>query len=160
MAKPIKNQGTYSAETQFSLHAYQNSLPIPEVIDTAKRDHITLQVRQTSQFLGLYDSNGNPLYTTVWGYGTGQTATYPGPTILAYEDHPVTVNWQNKLPTTGHLLPIDTTIHLAEPSTHTLAAGFVPIVTHLHGGHNDSQVRRPARSVVHPEWWARSHRPS
>ena len=88
MAKPIKNQGTYSAETQFSLHAYENSLPIPEVIDTAKRDHITLQVRQTSQFLGLYDFNGNPLYTTVWGYGTGQTATYPGPTILAYEDHP------------------------------------------------------------------------
>ena len=47
MAKPIKNPGTYSAETQFSLYAYENSLPTPEVIDTAKRDHITLQVRQT-----------------------------------------------------------------------------------------------------------------
>ena len=84
-------------------------------------------------------SNGNPLYTTVWGYGTGRNATYPGPTILAYKDHPVTVSWQNKLPRTGHLLPIDTTIHIANPQTHPLSAGFVPIVTHLHGGHNDLQ---------------------
>ena len=139
MPNPVNTQGTYSAKTQFSSHAYENSLPIPEVIDTAKRDHIVLQVRQVDQFLGLYDLNGNPLYTAVWGYGTGQTATYPGPTILAYEDHPITVIWQNKLPTYGHLLPVDTTIDLADPLTHSLAAGFVPIVTHLHGGHNDLQ---------------------
>ncbi len=52
MAKPIKNQGTHSAETQFSLHAYQNSLPIPEVIDTAKRDHLRSCTR-LNPLLGL-----------------------------------------------------------------------------------------------------------
>ena len=30
-------------------------LPIPDVIDTSKRKHITLQVQQVDQFLGLYD---------------------------------------------------------------------------------------------------------
>jgi spore coat protein A, manganese oxidase len=40
------------------------------------------------------------------------------------------------LPVDGHLLPIDTSIHLAEPVRRSLDDGFVPIVTHLHGGHN------------------------
>jgi spore coat protein A len=48
------------------------------------------------------------------------------------------VNWQNKLPVDGHLLPVDTSLHIAEPLRRTLEEGFTPIVTHLHGGHNDS----------------------
>ncbi|ACA16413.1 multicopper oxidase type 2 [Methylobacterium sp. 4-46] len=139
MSRKRDTYGTYSAQMQFTQHAYQNSLPIPQTIDTATRDHITLQVRQTNQFLGLYDSFGNIIETTVWGYGTGQTVTYPGPTILAYENHPVTVTWQNKLPKTGHILPVDTSINIADSNTHPLSSGFVPIVTHLHGGHNDSK---------------------
>ncbi|MDB5570997.1 MAG: multicopper oxidase type 2 [Hyphomicrobiales bacterium] len=126
------------ADALYAEHAFQNALPTPRTIDTAKRSHVTLQVQEISQFLGLYDEDGHKLLTTVWGYGAGQTATYPGPTILAYQDHPVTVNWQNKLPVTGHLLPVDDAIHLADPPDHSLADGFVPIVTHLHGGHNDS----------------------
>jgi spore coat protein A len=125
----------------FAEHAFENALPIPGVIDATKgngRD-ITLQVHQISQFLGLYDSDDNPLDTTVWGYGTGiGNTSYPGPTILAYEGVPITVHWENKLPLTGHLLPVDTSLHFADSSTHPLSSGYVPIVTHLHGGHNDS----------------------
>jgi hypothetical protein len=84
---------------------FENPLPIPDVIDTSKRKHVTLQVQQIDQFLGLYDENGDPL-----GYGTGQNASYPGPTILAYQGQTVTVSWQNKLPVDGHLLPVDTSL--------------------------------------------------
>ena len=128
-----------NSDSLFAEHAFENGLPIPEVIDATKGRHVTLQVHQITQFLGLYDSDGHPLYTTVWGYGTGiGNTSYPGPTILAYEGVPVTVHWQNKLPLTGHLLPVDTSIHFAESLTHPLSSGYVPIVTHLHGGHNNS----------------------
>ena len=129
-----------NAKRQFDQYAFQNDLPIPEVIDGTNGGSITLGVWQTSQFLGLYDVHGDPLYTTVWGYGTSAVdTTYPGPTILAYEGVPITVNWQNNLPLTGHLLPVDTSLHFAESTSHPLTDGFVPIVTHLHGGHNDSR---------------------
>jgi spore coat protein A len=126
------------ASALYDQYAFQNALPIPDVIDTSKHKTITLQVQEIEQFLGLYGQDGLPLYTTVWGYGTGQNASYPGPTILAYQDQPITVNWQNMLPVDGHLLPVDTSLHMAEPIRRPLEAGFVPIVTHLHGGHNDS----------------------
>ena len=128
-----------NAQRQFDRYAFQNDLPIPEIIDGTNGGSITLGVWQTSQFLGLYDVHGDPLYTTVWGYGTSaEHTTYPGPTILAYEGVPITVNWQNNLPLTGHLLPVDTSLHFAESTSHPLTDGYVPIVTHLHGGHNDS----------------------
>ena len=118
------------AESLFDLHAFENSLRIPAIIDRTNGGDITLQVRQFSQFLGLYDLDGDPLYTTVWGYGTdaGNTS-YPGPTILAYEGVPITVHWQNELPLTGHLLPVDTSLHFAESTSHPLSDGFVPIVS-------------------------------
>ncbi|WP_460452248.1 multicopper oxidase family protein [Alsobacter sp. SYSU BS001988] len=138
MARKPTPRGQYSADLQFAQHAYQNSLPIPPVIDTLHRGHVALQIRETSQFLGLYDADGDPLHTTVWGYGAGATTTYPGPTILAYEGHPVTIAWQNKLPIAGHILPVDAAIDVADPPSHRLSAGFVPTVTHLHGGHSAS----------------------
>jgi spore coat protein A len=124
------------AESLFKQHKFENDLPIPDVIDGTNGRPITLQVHQISQFLGLYDSDGNPLNTTLWGYGTGiGNTSYPGPTILAYEGVPITVNWQNKLPLTGHLLPVDTSLNFAESITRPLSDGYVPIVIHLHGGH-------------------------
>jgi spore coat protein A, manganese oxidase len=127
------------AQRQFDNYAFQNALPIPDIIDETSGGSITLGVWQTSQFLGLYDVHGDPLYTTVWGYGTSaEDTTYPGPTILAYEGVPITVNWENNLPLTGHLLPVDTTLHFADSPDHPLSEGYVPIVTHLHGGHNNS----------------------
>jgi spore coat protein A, manganese oxidase len=128
-----------NAQLQFDQYAFQNSLPIPKIINGTNGGSITLGVWQTSQFLGLYDVYGDPLYTTVWGYGTSaEDTSYPGPTILAIEGTPITVNWQNNLPLTGHLLPVDTSLHFAKSISHPLTDGYVPIVTHLHGGHNDS----------------------
>ena len=124
-----------NASALYNQHAFQNWLPIPDVIDTRNGTPITLQAREFNQFLGLYNQNERPLDTTVWGYGTElDAASYPGPTILAYEDRPVTVTWQNKLPLHGHLLPVDYSLHIAQTGSPNL----IPIVTHLHEGHSDS----------------------
>jgi spore coat protein A, manganese oxidase len=70
--------------------------------------------------------------TTVWGFNGG----YPGPTIEAARNQPVTVKWVNDLRDssgnlrTNHYLAVDTC--LAGPNIH----GDKPrIVMHLHGGH-------------------------
>ncbi len=77
--------------------------------------------------------------TLVWGFSSTQAgpASYPGPTILARRDQPVTVTWINDLRelATGqlrsqHYLPVDTCLH----GPNTLGAS-ARIVTHLHGGH-------------------------
>jgi spore coat protein A len=116
-----------------------------------------IAIRQFEQELGLRDPlSGAPFLTTVWGYGTAtQPATYPGRTIVTRRDTPITVHWVNDLlgadgsPLT-HLLPIDTTIHWATHGRRSqYPASGVPIVTHLHGGHNRSE-RRPAGWLVHP----------
>ena len=139
--------GLIEAQGLYEQHAFQNELPVPDLIDTRHRDQLTLQVRQTEQFLGLYDTEGHALSTTVWGYGVGHQVSYPGPTILAYSGEPLNIHWQNQLPVDGYRLPVDTTPNIAEPARRPLEAGFVPIVTHLHGGHTE------AASDGHPEAW-------
>ncbi|HSP77561.1 MAG TPA: multicopper oxidase, partial [Myxococcaceae bacterium] len=81
--------------------------------------------------------------TTVWGFGRqGQPVSYPGPTLVARRDVTSFVQWHNSLPryarppSKAHLLPVDTTIHLAMPSPEPPVG--VPVVTHLHGGHTES----------------------
>ncbi len=72
--------------------------------------------------------------TTVWAYD----GIYPGPTILATRDHPVTVNWINNLMNsngtarTDHYLDVDLCPHGSEDVAKT--------VVHLHGGHVPSNV--------------------
>jgi spore coat protein A len=69
--------------------------------------------------------------TTVWGY----EGSYPGPTIEAAANTPVTVVWRNDLRENGvlredHLLPVDTCLHGPDEE------GDAPrTVVHLHGGH-------------------------
>lgn len=72
--------------------------------------------------------------TTVWGYGDGPAGgTYPGPTILATANQPVTVTWVNDLRDefgnlrTDHYLGVDLCTHGAINQAKT--------VVHLHGGH-------------------------
>ncbi len=96
--------------------------------------------------------------TTVWSYGSAPhrgTFNYPAFTIEARVDRPVRVAWINDLVDRNgrylpHLLPVDPTLHWANPpggtdgrdmhptftSTPGPYTGPVPIVTHLHGGHN------------------------
>ncbi len=98
--------------------------------------------------------------TTVWGYGPVTSASKrgllvhnaPSLTIEARWDRPVRVKWINDLKDAGgeflpHLLPVDPTLHWANPpggtsgrdmrptftSTPGPYTGPVPIVTHVHG---------------------------
>jgi len=72
--------------------------------------------------------------TTVWAYD----GMFPGPTILATRDVPITVNWINDLRDsmgvlrTTHYLPVDLCPHGA--------ANLPKVVTHLHGGHVPAAV--------------------
>jgi spore coat protein A len=107
--------------------------------------------------------------TTVWSYGStlhDNTFTYPAFTINARVDRPVRVTWINQLVDQQgnflpHLLTVDPTLHWANPpggvkdrdsmptftSTPGPYTGPVPMIVHLHGGHNLEQ------SDGYPEAW-------
>jgi spore coat protein A len=111
--------------------------------------------------------------TTVWGYGSaphGGTFNYPAFTIEARADRPVRIKWINDLVDRRgrylpHLLPVDPTLHWANPpggiagrdtrptftSTPGPYGGPVPIVTHLHGSHSTEE------SDGYPEAWYLPH---
>jgi FtsP/CotA-like multicopper oxidase with cupredoxin domain len=123
-------------------------------------DYYEISVRQiTQQILPA----GEPP-TTVWGYGAVKSASKkglllhnaPSLTIEAKWKRPVRVKWINELrvdpadPSSAflpHLLPVDPTLHWANPpggtagrdmrpefaSTPDAYTGPVPIVTHVHG---------------------------
>lgn len=93
--------------------------------------------------------------TTVWGYGARNkpsSFSYPACTIETTKGTPATVTWTNELMDAAgrflpHLLPVDQTLHWANPPGGPLASdsrpihtsdpgpyrGPVPMVTHLHG---------------------------
>ncbi|HSD22857.1 MAG TPA: multicopper oxidase [Solirubrobacterales bacterium] len=126
-------------------------------------DYYEIGVRQFQQDI-LPQSMGRP--TTVWSYGSvthPSTFNYPAFTIEASWTTPVRVNWINQLVDANgnflpHLLPIDQTLHWANPPggprgtdmegfDPTPYTGPVPIVTHLHGGHSGQE------SDGFPEAW-------
>jgi spore coat protein A len=127
---------------------YVNNLPIPARLDLGVGGKWDMEMKETVQWLGIVDPMGNPLMTTVWGYGQpddlmgGLPPSYPGPTFTAMRDVPVDIKWKNKLPKYNmkfgmglgtHLLPVDPTLHIAHP-----VKGGIPTVVHLHGGHTES----------------------
>lgn len=122
----------------YSQSKFINPLPIPSVIQptTPNGSHYEVSMTQFTQDLGLKDSFGNPILTTVWGYN----GSYPGPTFEARRNIPITVKWKNELRNGSdflpHLLPVDTSIHWAMPENWPYSG--VPLVTHLHGGHIES----------------------
>jgi spore coat protein A len=75
--------------------------------------------------------------TRFWGY----EGTLPGPTIEVQSGKPLLIEWANELPA-KHLLPIDHTLHGAEP-----ALPPVRTVVHVHG------ARVPSQSDGYPEHW-------
>jgi spore coat protein A len=112
------------------LTPFLDALPLPAVATpvsgspggTATYDMAMREVTQQ-----LHTELANP--TTVWGYGDGPIgASYPGPTIEATTDQPVTVNWINDLPDLDHLLTVDTCPHGADDQSRRT-------VVHLHGAH-------------------------
>lgn len=107
--------------------------------------------------------------TTVWSYGSpthGNTFSYPAYTVEATVNRPVRITWANELVDEKgnflpHLLPVDPTLHWANPgggihhrdhkptftSTPGPYTGPVPFVTHLHGAHTTPD------SDGYPEAW-------
>jgi spore coat protein A, manganese oxidase len=119
---------------------FVNPLPIPGVMQptTLAGTHYEVSISQFEQNLGLIDPDtGNPLLTTVWGYN----GSYPGATFEVRQGTPITVHWTNDLVDGAgnplpHLLPVDTSLHWANPPGWPESG--VPVVTHLHGGHSES----------------------
>lgn len=148
-----------------SVPKYQTPLLIPPVMPIAgtvkikggkNADYYEISVRQfTEQILPA----GLPA-TTVWGYGAIKKAdkkglllhNAPSLTIEAQANRPVCVKWINDLVYANgnylpHLLPVDPTLHWANPPGGTAErdtrptftdipdayTGPVPMVTHVHG---------------------------
>ena len=140
-----------------------------------KTDYYEIAVRQFQQ-----EILPAPLpMTTVWGYGSlaapgtvaqGGSFNYPSFTIEARWQQPVRVKWVNDLVDANgnflpHLLPVDQTLHWANPpgecdpmhmsasgrdcvgTSQTPYTGPVPMVVHVHGA-EDSQ-----ESDGYPEAW-------
>jgi len=138
---------------------YQTSLLIPPAMPAAplnnlaarNTDYYEISLRQFRQHI-LPPSMLLPR-TRVMSYGAAnfpETFQYPACTIEAKYNRPVRVKWINELVDAAgnylpHFLPIDQTLHWANPpggaasdsrgSDPTPYAGPIPMVTHLHGVH-------------------------
>jgi FtsP/CotA-like multicopper oxidase with cupredoxin domain len=138
-------------------------MPRAATIQTAHGKNIDSYEISMRQFHQQILPAGLPT-TTVWGYGAVTSASKrgllvhnaPSLTIEAKWNRPVRVKWINELranpldPTSAylpHLLPVDPTLHWANPpggtmgrdmrpmfgGTHGPYTGPVPMVTHVHG---------------------------
>jgi len=140
-------------------------MPVTNALRRKSIDHYVIAVRQFRQSIL---PPGMPA-TTVWSYGSLSkrgSFHYPAFTIEAKVDRPVRITWINDLVDSAgnhlpHLLPVDPTLHWANPpggldgrdarpeftATPGRYTGPVPIVTHLHGGHTTEE------SDGYPEAW-------
>ncbi len=100
------------------LAPYVDPLPVPPVLRGKPGETLDVEMRQFHQKV-----HRDLPPTTLWGYN----GSWPGPTIEAQSDQPLSINWTSKLPTT-HLLPIDHSIHGAGADLPS-----VRNVAHLHG---------------------------
>jgi spore coat protein A, manganese oxidase len=133
---------------------------MPATATPRKWDFYNIAVRQFQQQI----LPGPHPATTVWSYGSankrktifeGGSYFYPAFTVEARWNRPVQVNWINGLVDGAgnflpHLLPIDQTLHWANPpgglamrdmrgSDPAPYLGPVPIVTHVHGAHTTEE---------------------
>jgi bilirubin oxidase len=143
--------GTLSAK---AIPQFVRPLVIPPAMPTTDTHAYTIAVRQFQQ-----EILPPPLpLTTVWSYGSAShpsTFNYPAFTVEATRGTPVTITWINGLTDAGgnflpHLLPVDPTLHWANPpggitgrderptfeATPGSYTGPVPMVTHVHGMEN------------------------
>ena len=133
-------------------------LVIPPAMQPVSMGEITEYEIAVRQFQQQILPEGFPI-TTVWGYGklgdplpgSGETSSFnfPGFSIEARSNEKIRVTWVNQLvddPASEtphylpHLLPVDQTLHWADPDPQDILdsnpyTGPVPIVTHLHGAH-------------------------
>src|SRR5438046_3611208 len=135
---------------------------MPRTARDATTDYYAIAVRQAVQQI-LPPPHPR---TMVWRYGSTTddvTFEYPAHTLEATAGRRVRVKWVNDLVDANgnylpHLLPVDQTLHWANPpggvagcDMHGLDPtpyrGPVPIVTHLHGHHSTDE------SDGYPEAW-------
>ncbi|MFR9779008.1 multicopper oxidase family protein [Micromonospora sp. MS34] len=163
LAQPLTDAATIAK--------YVTDLVIPPAMPPARKggkhkiDEYLIGVRQFRQQVLPPGLPG----TTVWGYGSAldkRTFNFPAFTINARVDEPVRVTWINQLVDKKgnfrpHLLPVDPTLHWANPpggiagrdsttrfdKTPGPYDGPVPMVVHLHGGHSREE------SDGYPEAW-------
>jgi spore coat protein A len=144
-----------------SIPKYAAPLVIPPAMPvTAINEGVDYYEIAVRQFRQQILPTGLPM-TTVWSYGSVNhpgSFNYPAFTIEADFHRPVRVKWINGLVDSSgnflpHLLPLDPTLHWANPpggingrdthptftSTPGPYLGPVPIVTHLHGGHTTEE---------------------
>jgi spore coat protein A len=159
-----------------TIEKYVAPLVVPPAMPRSTSDATVDYQIAVRQFRQQVLPPGLPM-TTVWSYGSvdhpgtvaeGGSFHYPAFTVEATVGAPVTIKWINDLkdPRTGrflpHLLPVDQTLHWANPPQHCLDGrrstdcrgvapglyvGPVPIVAHLHGAHTGPE------SDGYPEAW-------
>ena len=114
-ASPVRPAG---AQPSPRLAPYVDPLPVPRTLRPHADRATTVRMRPCVQKV-----HRDLPPTHLWGYD----GIWPGPTIEARRGRGVRVDWVNELPA-KHFLPIDPTIHGAEPPTPE-----VRTVVHLHG---------------------------
>ncbi len=121
------------------LAKYVDSVPVPGVMPPVAANYYEVGMYQIQQQL---HSQLPP--TTVWAYGTSAaTAGYPGATFEVTRGQPIQVKWINDLWGVQHPLPVDQTLHWADPLNlgHVFLPylGPIPTVTHVHGAEVEPQ---------------------
>jgi len=131
--------------------------------------NVKVAVGPAVQQTGLLGPGGLPVGTSVFGYGDPAGGfTWPGRTFEVMSGQPLTVRWENKLwdPLTGlplnHLLPVDTSVHWAYSlmgyQAFSIPVNGVPIVSHLHGGHSNTDFDGNPEYFFSPGWGVRGPR--
>ncbi|MBO0798922.1 MAG: multicopper oxidase domain-containing protein, partial [Blastocatellia bacterium] len=119
-----------------ALKKFVDELPIPQVMrPTGMLNGVPFYDIEMLQFQQRLHRDLPP--TTLWAYN----GLFPNPRFEVRRGHPIAVRWRNSLPDI-HLLPIDPTIHGAEPPTPA-----VRTVVHLHG------LKALPDSDGYPEAW-------
>jgi spore coat protein A, manganese oxidase len=166
-AAPEMERGQLDILDAKDIPKYVTSLLIPPAMPqaasaSADMDYYEIAMRQFKQQVL---PPGLPA-TTVWSYGAAnqpKTFNFPAYTIEAQNNRQVRIKWINGLIDEQgnflpHLLPIDQTLHWANPTGgvngrdghgHSQATytGPIPIVTHVHGAHVTQE------SDGYPEAW-------
>jgi spore coat protein A len=108
--------------------------------------------------LGLVDpKTKGVLSTEMYGYGQDGNPTYPGKTFEVQSGKRVSVRWTNNLPLgQEHLLPVDTSLHwcysLKGYENFNIKDNGVPVIPHVHGGHNESASDGLPEYFFTPDW--------
>ncbi|WP_195964862.1 multicopper oxidase family protein [Clostridium cuniculi] len=126
-----------------SITKFADELPIPvtaKPINNCGCDNLNCKDKSNHYKITMKESyhkfHSDFPETYIWGYN----GLYPGPTIEAFKDIPVYVEWANNLPD-KHFLPFDTTLHGTQDDPE------VRTVVHLHG------AKVAWESDGHPEAW-------